>query len=97
MKTNHIIAAPLGELGRLLSESGDLALSDGRPLNFRTVPNLPALFSEEGSNPLLKRHQITATPLGNLRALLSEIAGLALSDSRHLNFGAMPHLSAVFS
>ena len=74
-----------------------LALSDSRHLDFRTMPNLPAAFSEEGINPLLETNRITAAPLGKLRRILSESVDLALSGGRRLDFRMAPHIPAVSS
>ena len=84
-------------LRRLLSESFDLARPGGRRLAFRMILHSPALFSEKDRNHLLKTNQITAVPLGKLRAILSESGGFALPDGMNLNFRTTSHLSDYVS
>ena len=79
LKTQKITAATLGKYRPLLSGSADWALSGGRYLNFRTMPHLSAAFSADGINPRLETQKITASPLGESRAMLSESDDLCAS------------------
>ena len=80
-----------------MSESVDLALSGGTYLNSRTMPHLPAAFSEKGSNPLFGTQKITSEPLGGLRDLISECVYLPLPGGRNLNPRTIPHLPDLYS
>ena len=75
--------------------SSILALSDGGHLDFRTIPNLPAAFAEDGREPLLTTHHINAVPLGILRPLISESVDFAPPDGMHLDFRTVPNLPVV--
>ena len=96
-ETHQITSAPFGKFRTVISGSFDLPRPDGRLLDFRMGPHLPAVFAEEGRILRLGTHKITTTPLGESRRLLPEIADLALSDGMRLNFRMIPHLPALFS
>ena len=101
LKTRRVTSAPLGRLQSQLSEIVELTLSAGRRIrncrNFSTVAHLSAALSEYGRNHLSESHRITATPLGELRTILSESVVLALPEGRRLGFRMVPPLPSVFS
>ena len=66
-------------------------------MDFRIIPHLSDVFSEEGRNPLSETHHITAAPVAKLGPLLPTSADSEPSDGRGLNFRMAPRLSDSFS
>ena len=77
LKTHQVTADPLGKLPIVLSERVDLALSEGRRLDFRMVSHLPPSFSEEDRSHISETNHLTSAPLWKLRTVLSGSVDLA--------------------